>query len=132
MVLTNANSLYTDFLTILIAIGVLAASVGTYVTLILYNSLRFVVYIISPTFSFYCYVIALLMTMYANIPRKHVIQFCTVWKCRLVNRIDRKILQSCPDNIGFTIGPYGIATAKLEILVCDDIIQNAVSLILLF
>jgi len=126
---TFANSLYTDFLVFLIAVGIVAASVSTYVTIMLYNSLSFVVFVMSPTLAFNCYVIAILLTMYANIPRKNGNLFCDGWKCQLVSKLDQKILKRCPRNIAYNVGPYGLATAKLGILICDDIVKNAIRMI---
>lgn len=127
-----ANSIYSDFLTFLVADVVLAASVSTFVTLTLWDSLIIVVYMISLALTFSCYVMVVVMTQYANIPRKNVIKFCEFWRWHVLTKGNRKVLQSCPNNVGFVLGPYGLATAKLGILICDDMTQNAISLILMF
>lgn len=62
LIVAYANSTLSDFCTMLIAVGVLAASVSTFVTLTLWDSLRIVVYVVSPALSFCCYMIAILMT----------------------------------------------------------------------
>lgn len=45
IIATIGNRLYSEFVTVLVAVGVLAASVSTYVTLTLWGSFRFVIYI---------------------------------------------------------------------------------------
>lgn len=32
---------------------------------------------------------------------------------------------------GFNRGPYGVSTAKLELLICDDTIRSTVNMVLL-
>lgn len=68
IIVTIANSVLSNFLTLLIAVGVLAASLNTNVTITLWNRLRIILYMASPVLSFCCYMIAIFMTQYANIP----------------------------------------------------------------
>lgn len=87
-----ANSIFSGFLTVLIAVGVLGASVSTYVALTLWDSLGIFIYMTSLALSFCCYTIAVFMTQYANIPRKNVIKFGAFWKHQSLNKIERKFL----------------------------------------
>lgn len=132
ILVTITNSIYSDFLNILIFVGVLVASVGTYATIRLWDSLHIIMYIASPAASLCCYIVAILMTAYADIPRQNALRFHFYWKRQLVMKIDRKKFQSFPNVIGFNVGSYGLATAALGIRICDDIVRNAVTLIILF
>lgn len=86
---------------------------------------------VAPAFTFCGYMIVILFFPYANIPSQNVGKFFQVWRRQVLNKIERKVLRSCPAVVGFNVGPYGIVTAKLGILICDDITQNAITLILL-
>lgn len=125
------NSIYSDFLTFLISVGVLAASVSTFVTLTMWNSLSFVMYMVAPAFTFSRYMIVMLIIPYASIPNTNVSIFFDFWRRQVLKRNDRKILRSCPTVVGFNVGPYGVVIAKLGIRICDYITQNAISLRLL-
>ncbi len=118
---TIANSIYTDFLTVLIVVGIWAASVSTYVTVTLYNKIKIVVYMAFPSLTFCAYMISILMTQYSDGPRKNAILFCIFWRRQLNDKIGIKLLKRCLTKIGYTVGPYGLITAKLGILFCDDI-----------
>lgn len=87
---------------------------------------------VPPALTFCCYMIAVIITQYANIPRKNVIKFHEFWRWHALTKVNSKCLQSFPKNVGFQLSPYGLVTARLGILICDDMIQNAISLILMF
>lgn len=131
VILIVANVVYNDFMAVLIAVGVLAASIGTYVTLVLWDDLNIFIYMASPALSLCCYMIAILLNQYANKPHANLFNFCILWKRNARNKVEKRIVRSCPHNIGFKCGAYGLLRAKLGIMICDDITQNAVDLILM-
>lgn len=126
-----ANSIYSELFTFIIGVGVLAASVSTFVTLTMWNKLSFVMYVVAPAFTFCSYMVVMLIIPYANVPNKNIAIFFDLWKLQVLKKIDRQVLRSCPTAVGFKVGPYGSVTASLGIRICDDITQNAISLILL-
>ncbi len=99
-------------------------------TLKMYNILHFVTYIIAPPLTLLCFVIAILLTFMADIPSKNSLLFRHFWKTRVKTKEHRLALLGCTP-IGFRLGPYGIANAKLGLCICDDIIQNTVNVLLL-
>ncbi len=132
LLVATTNILYTDFAIVLVIIGILIASVGTFATLTLWAKLQLIMFIALPAISSLAYIITLLMTAYGDIPRKNGIRFHSIWKGELIQKIHRKMFQSIPRVIGFDAGPYGVGTAALGIRICDDMLRNAIGLILMF
>lgn len=100
----------------------------------LWNNLQIIIDISLPAISLGGNIISIMLATCADIPRKNVIRFHLSWKKKIIRKIDTRILKICPRDIGFKVGPwpYNVASAFLGVRVCDDILRNAASLILLF
>ncbi len=125
-----ANSVVLDFLTILIFIGVLLASSGAFMSLKMYSFLNIFMYLLGPATTILCFALALLLTYLANFPYKNTKIFKSYWKQFVIRREDRQKLRSCVP-VSVNLGPYGKATAMLGLKICDDIIRNTVTMLLL-
>lgn len=123
------NIIFDQFLTMLIFVGIVLASCATYTTAKLYNRISFVAYLLSPSIAITSFMIALLLTYLANIPYDNSKLFRKNW-ILVLKREQRRMLLTCRP-FGFQLGPYGIVTAKLGLSICDDIVRNSVTMILL-
>lgn len=94
-----------------------------------YGDLNILVYIpISFLFSAGI-VVAVVFTTLACIPSVNVERFSRSWK-QVVRRLEaRELLKSLP-LIGFKVGPYGMATKTMGLLICEDIMHNVLDLML--
>ncbi len=124
------NIIYSKFLTVLIFVGIILASSGSYMTIKMYKRVNLIVYLSSPATSIICFTIALILTYLANIPFENSKMFRKKWIPHLTRREHRKMLVACKP-FGFNLGPYGIGVAKLGLCICDDIVRNTVNIILL-
>ncbi len=57
-------------------------------------------------------------------------KFKTFWTLNSLRKEERKRLQACKPT-GFVLGPYGVCASKLGLHICDDIVHNTVTMILL-
>ncbi len=130
MILKIAQSTYGVFLTNLIFIGILLASLCGYVVINMYSILSIVSYVFTFGIFVICFIVALLLTFLVNISLEDSKRFVGFWGLHLKKREHQKILLACKP-IGFELGPYGIARAELGLLICDDIMVNVVTLSLL-
>lgn len=73
---------------------------------------------------------AITVTNGVGIPRKNVSRFRELAKMERLSRENRQRLRAIPD-VGFVVGPYGICSAPVGLRICDDIINNTATIILL-
>ncbi len=125
-----ANEIILAFITNLIFVGILLATCGAFMSLKMYTMLNIIIYALAPATTALCFVLALLLTKLANIPYRNSQMFKTHWTKFVRNKGHRKLVHACVP-IGFLLGPYGLAKAKLGLNICDDIIRNTVTLLLL-
>ncbi len=125
-----ANHVIQVFVTVLIFVGILLASCGAFATLKMYTVLNIFTYIIAPTGTVICFVVAILFTYLANFPYKNSLIFKQYWKRIVTRKEEKRMLLACT-RIGFDLGPYGLAKAMLGLHICDDIIRNTVTFLLL-
>lgn len=81
------NSIYPDFLTFLIGVGILAVSVSIFVTATTWNSLSIVKVMVVPALTFSRYIVIIF----------------DLWKLQVINKIERKVLQICPTVVGLNV-----------------------------
>lgn len=77
-----------------------------------------------------CFTVALFIPHLGSLARKNLFEFLRFRAGVKLNSVSRKIIKSRRP-AGFSMGPYGIMTSKLGLCICDDIIRNTVSMILL-
>lgn len=121
----------SDFFIVLIFVGTLLVSVSGYAMISMRKDLNVIIFLMTPTILVVCYSIAIVMTKYADIPRKNANLFKQVWSLHVRSILGHKQLQACP-LIGFKLGPYGVVKAKLGLTLCDEFTRNIVSLLILF
>lgn len=74
--------------------------------------------------------VAIAYTALGSIPSENVQRFYRSWKRVLQRKEERKLLK-CVPVIGYRVGPYGLSTPLLGLLICEDVINNVLSLMLL-
>jgi hypothetical protein len=124
------NNTQEVFFPIFVFVGVFLGSSAAYMTFKMYSVFNLLIYMLAPAISMSCFGLALLLTFLANDPYKNSRIFKLHWNQLRVSKIHRKMLYACKP-VGFKIGAYGMATSKLGLLICDDIIQNTVALLVL-
>ncbi len=127
--LIMGNDIVLEFLTSLMFIGVLLGSCGAYMTLKMYSMLNFFMYMLGPAIALLAFGLALLLTILGDFPHKHSKIFKVYWNQVVTRKHYKQILRACPQ-VGFNINPYGIATAKLGLHICEEIIRNTVTMLL--
>ncbi len=96
----------------------------------MYHILNIFVYLLAPVTAIIGIVLAMVLTYLADFPYKNSKMFLLYWKQILTRKEDRKVLNACVPT-GFHLGPYGLARAKLGLQICDDIVRNTVTLLVL-
>lgn len=130
ILLKVTDHVYGPFLIFLIIVGILMAPCGAHITVKMYDKLNILTFAVGPIITLLFFSIAISLTFLSNFPQKHSKIFIQFWKSYLILKRDKKILRACKP-LGFNLGPYGVATAKLGIIICDDMVQNTVTLMLL-
>ncbi len=130
VLLILCNHIESEFLSLLLFIGVFLGSVGAYMTLKMYSMLNIFIYMLAPAITTICFGIAIFLTYLSSFPYKNSKYFKVYWKSVVVGKKERMMINACKP-IGFNLGPYGTATSKLGLLICDDIIRNTVTMLLM-
>ncbi len=115
---------------IVICIGILICSISTTGTLTLWSKVNIFFYLVLPIVSLICFVIAIVVTNLAGIPYLNVLRFQKLWKKYLVKKYDRRLLRAAR-HFGLDMGPYGLCTRMLGLLICEDIVRNTSDLLLI-
>ncbi len=89
-----------------------------------------IIYMIMPVLTVICLTNAFVLTFQANILHENSKEFLKFWCLKLVRREDKRMIGACR-LVGIHVGHYGFVNAQLGILICDDIVQNLVTLVLL-
>ncbi len=96
----------------------------------MYGQIYIVTYLCGPALATIWFVIAILFTQLFVIPYKHSTQFKKYWVCHVRRKEEKKLLQSCKPS-GVLIEPYGVGRPIMGLIICDDIIHNTVTALLL-
>ncbi len=96
----------------------------------MYGLVNIFMYLLGPTKSITCIVLALLLAYLSNIPYKNTKIFKSYWKQFVMGKANKRSLSGCAP-FSINAGPYGKATSILGMSICDDIIQNTVTMLLL-
>lgn len=126
----TTDEIFGIFHTILIIVGILLASCGGYMILMMFEKVPLILYVGAFAITFVCFFIAITLTLFAQIPYKNAVKYKGYWKSMLKRKEDKIMLTSCRQ-IGFSDLIYGLYTAKLGLCICDDIVHNTVNLVLL-
>ncbi len=130
IILILANHIFSKFITILIFVGILMASSGAFVSLKMYSLLNITMYMMGPATTLLAFVLPLWLTYLANFPYKNTKIYKIYWKKFVTGKENKRLLRACV-HVGLNLGPYGMVKAILGLHICDDIIRNTVTLLLL-
>ncbi len=122
--------IYTHFLTSLIFVGILLASSCACIAIKMYGEINILIYLLFPSLTMICVVNAVALTYLGSIPYRHSENFKSFWAKLLTRKEDKRLLRACKP-IGFELGPYGLCTTALGLRICDDMIHNTVTILLL-
>lgn len=124
------SEVYQLFFISLAFVAVLFSCCSAFVLLKLYHKLNIIVYGGAVALLILCLSLTIVLSYLCSIPRRNIMDFINHWFKVSRKRIDRKILKSCRP-IGFLVGPYGVVTKKMGLCICDDMVRNTVTLLLL-
>ncbi len=124
------NSILCVFVVNLTFMGILLGSCAAYITVKMYGEVHFIIYLCGTSLTIICFVVAIVFTYLVGLPYKNLETFKTYWLTKVHCKENRKVLRSLR-SCGFQMGPYGVSTSKLGVKICDDIIQNTVTVLLL-
>ncbi len=130
ILLSYCNPVFCPFLLNLTFIGILLASCGTYWTIKMFGKISVIIYLCVPSISLCGFALAIILTYMEGLPLKNSEKFRCIYLTKIRGLEERKALLSLKSS-GLKLGPYGTATAKLGILIWDDIIRNTVNALLL-
>lgn len=130
MVITLHRLVCETLFVSLLIVGIFMISCAGYATISLYYELPLFVYLIAPILTVAGFIVAIVFTHMASTPFENVKRSNISWGLVLYTRKDRLTLRSMPQ-VGFTLGPYGLVTRKLGLLICEDIVENVVNLLML-
>lgn len=121
---------YRSLVIVLIFVGVIMASCAGSMTILWYGKIHILIYILMPVLLVNCFIYVLFLTCLANIPYKNSKRFLKFWQLYVRKKEELRNVRGCRP-IGLNAGPYGMVTNQLGILICDDIIHNMITIILL-
>lgn len=130
ILLKLSSSTFSPFFTNLIFVGIVLSSCGAYWTVKMYSKVYLILYMIGPVISSLGIVIAIGFTYMTGLPCKNLENFKKFLIIQIQKKEERKVLRSL-NSCGFHLGPYGIARSKLGLHICDEIIRNTVTVLLL-
>ncbi len=84
-----------------------------------------------PLLSAHIFALAILLPTFTDMFNNNISSSLQFWKTCCVRKLERKILRSCPI-FGVKAGLYGILTAQVGLQICEDIIDNTITLQLSF
>lgn len=128
LLVVSANACQIMFTTLII-VGVFITSFAGFGTLQLYDQLNIIVFLPICFLFFVGVFVATVFTALGSIPGENVERFSKFWSRRVTGKLQQRQLKSVTV-IGFKLGPYGLATKTLGLLICEDIINNVISLAL--
>lgn len=113
-----------------ILVGIFLSSCTGYATIDMYMQLNVLVYCL--VFIVFCMgiLVAILFTTLASIPARNVEKFCKFWGIVLRKKLCRLLLRTIPP-MGIKLGPYGIVSCKMGLLICEDILNNVINLLMI-
>lgn len=117
------------FLSALIFFGVLFATCSSYATLKMYRWLPLHVYVCMPLCAVTCFVVAIVHNAMEGYLQNNCKVFQSFWLKQLFRKEVRKLIRSIR-TISCTIACYGVSNHILGLKICDDIVQNLISLLL--
>lgn len=114
-----------------IYVGVICASFCTHAMFTMWGRLPELIYFIFPVITLHIFGLSILVPRYIHIFNKNICKFFKYWNWSCSKKHDRQLLRSCP-KLGIKAGTYGIITAVTGLQICDDVINNTVTLLLCF
>lgn len=116
------------FQRVLIFVGVLLGSTSLYAVIAMYNELHIVVYTGICFLAAICMLVALGFTKLMGRNYEQGGKFENIWKTKANQKYMQKVIKSWK-HMGSRIQPYGIVKSAMGLNICDDIVQNTVTIL---
>lgn len=125
-----SNEVFSQFATVLILVGVLLASSCACTILKMHYLLNMVTSVTLLGITFACIAMALGLSYLCNLPLQNLCEFKRHWTGVKFGIENRKMIDACRPT-GIRVGSYGTATSILGFYICDDIVHNTATLLLI-
>lgn len=89
-----------------------------------------VMFVLFPFGTVLSYGIAIVLTSHAGMVRQNCKWMHQKLRVHTNTSFAKIIVRSYPLVVGAMLEPYGVVSSKLDILVCDDMLQNAITMLL--
>lgn len=124
------NKVMFNFVSVLVFIGIMAASWSGYVMVKLFSKLPLVVYMACSLVLPLAIIVDFFLVSVAAIQNKNGIKFLKYWK-RFLTKNDQKMqLRACPE-IGYEVGPIRNCKRKTALTIADNILNVTATLVVL-
>lgn len=130
LTITLGNLVISEFVAVLVGLGILAGSLGGFVMLVMFDAFPLIMYLSCSGIFFVAQIVNILLITLAGIPNKNGKRFRNYWKGRLKTGRENKMLRSCPE-IGFSIGFIRNVKFCTALAISDTIINITASLALM-
>lgn len=124
------NQAASEFLQVLLTMGVLLAGSGGYAFIKLYYHLPVLLYLGISFFPPLCLIVNFVLISLAAVPSKNGIRFKHFWRDKLMKKVNRLQLQSCL-SIGYSFGFVANCTKQTALSIADVILNLVATLTLI-
>lgn len=118
------------FLSVSSFIAEFLGTVRFYAVLKMYGSIPTVSHGSAATVVLTAFILFNVITYLGSKPYAYMQHFRRYWRHRVSSKADKLLVQSSPME-GFKVAPYGIITQLIGPMMCDDVIQNTITLLLI-
>lgn len=130
ILINYGSQIVADFLQTLLMMGILLAACSGYTFIKLANAIPLTLYLLVSFFFPLCISVDLLLFAFAAAPAENAIKFKRMWGVKLVRKMDRLQLRSCP-GISYAFGFIRNCQKKTALAVIDVEVNSAASLSLI-
>lgn len=124
------NVIFRDFMFVLIVLGIVAASLGGFVMVVMYSEFPLIIYVSCSGIFFICQCVNFMLVTWAGIPNGNGKRFKQYWRGKLKIRQEKQMLEACPE-IGFNVGLVHNIKYLTALTISDSIINTTATLALL-
>lgn len=130
MMMRIGNKIVSNFLIILVSMGIGAASTSGYIAIKFYNKLPLIMYMGCAIILPLCLFVNFFLIYLAATPNRNVKRFKQFWKQFESQGLIRLQLKSCPD-VGYAIGPISNVTNRSALTIADVILNCTATAVLM-
>lgn len=124
------NVVLSDYLFVLLALGIGTASLGGFVMVVMYSEFPLMIYVACSGIFYICQCINFMLVTWAGIPNGNCKRFKQYWRGELKGRREKKMLKACPE-VGLDVGFLRNIKYLTALTISDNIINTTATLALM-